>query len=464
MPRSSSNQPVSRETDKRVIGLMQVRTSASSSVEMTVDSETSNLTVSDTLGAVADSPAVIVESTMKEHESGYPMELDGELLEQAIIRLECQAQELDSTKIKGFIDDILTGINSGTINYYSVEGVAEYVQTAAVSLWMPSCILHPTLNINPGNDWNGLPLTFEAIKRTGAYTNNNRLYLDDASLTGAKTRDRQPATQSLNDLAIGIAQVRVGALTPRNSGTAEIGSAVYQSSGGLDDMTSSGTYTGALDGNYEITIDAEDTPDTFSVTGPDGSGVSSGVAITGSPQVIENGVSVTFAATTGHALNDVYTVPVKTGDATTGSQTGIASAYSTLTTSDSIGAVIDTNIQGNATLKFMESGYPINRDLILVEKVEVFVSCVAQEISSTYTTPLFDAMIATVNGGDIYYAPVEIVLEMFDGTLMSFWYPNCSIRPDVNFSPGTDWAGMPLNFRAQKQTGLSVIPNRIYRL
>jgi hypothetical protein len=76
---------------------------------------------------------------------------------------------------------------------------------------------------------------------------------------------------------------------------------------GLDDMTSGGTYSGTADSLYTITIDAIGAPDTFSWS-RDGGAVTAGVSITGSAQTLDQGVTVTFAATTGHALNDNWQV------------------------------------------------------------------------------------------------------------------------------------------------------------
>jgi hypothetical protein len=84
----------------------------------------------------------------------------------------------------------------------------------------------------------------------------------------------------------------------------------------LNDMTAGGTFTGTVRTELEIEIDAEATPDTIKwrkVT-RDANGEktysawTATVAITGSAQTIADGVSVTFAATTGHTLADAWTV------------------------------------------------------------------------------------------------------------------------------------------------------------
>jgi len=76
---------------------------------------------------------------------------------------------------------------------------------------------------------------------------------------------------------------------------------------GLDDMATSGSYgkTGSL--SYQIVIDATGTPDTFKWSNNGGvTFQATGVAITGVAQLLENGIYVTFPATTGHTLADLW--------------------------------------------------------------------------------------------------------------------------------------------------------------
>lgn len=76
---------------------------------------------------------------------------------------------------------------------------------------------------------------------------------------------------------------------------------------GLNDLTSGGTYTDTASALFTIIIDHTGTPDTFKWKKGSGS-FTTGVSITGSAQTLSNGVTVTFAATTGHTLNDQWTV------------------------------------------------------------------------------------------------------------------------------------------------------------
>lgn len=88
--------------------------------------------------------------------------------------------------------------------------------------------------------------------------------------------------------------------------TYNVDSAVFSGSG-LNDATSGGTYTGTGYDLYEIDIDSTGTPDTFKWN-VNGGAFTTGVAITGSAQTLSNGVTITFAATTGHTLNDQWKI------------------------------------------------------------------------------------------------------------------------------------------------------------
>jgi len=76
-------------------------------------------------------------------------------------------------------------------------------------------------------------------------------------------------------------------------------------SAGLNDLSTSGTYTGTSDLDYVVEIDGAGSPDTFKWSDDGGSTWdATGVAITGSAQTLNNGVEITFANTTGHAVGD----------------------------------------------------------------------------------------------------------------------------------------------------------------
>ncbi len=75
----------------------------------------------------------------------------------------------------------------------------------------------------------------------------------------------------------------------------------------LNDVTSSGTYNGSVKTKFVIEIDSTGTPDTFKWQ-KEGGVLTSGVSVTGSAQLLSDGVSITFGATTGHTLEDKWEV------------------------------------------------------------------------------------------------------------------------------------------------------------
>lgn len=80
---------------------------------------------------------------------------------------------------------------------------------------------------------------------------------------------------------------------------------------GLNDLSSSGTYTGSVDKRYRIELDSATT---FTWSSSEG-GSQSGISFTaGNPVLIEDGVSVTFGSSSGYNLNDYWTLTVKTND------------------------------------------------------------------------------------------------------------------------------------------------------
>lgn len=78
---------------------------------------------------------------------------------------------------------------------------------------------------------------------------------------------------------------------------------------GLDDLSVSGVYSGSASTTYIIEIDGT-VPDTFQWSDDNGATWTTGVTITGSSQLLSNGVSITFAAITGHTLGDIWTITV----------------------------------------------------------------------------------------------------------------------------------------------------------
>jgi len=76
---------------------------------------------------------------------------------------------------------------------------------------------------------------------------------------------------------------------------------------GLNDMTAGGTYTGLRNKTFRVQIDGTGTPDTFKWSDDDGgTWQQSTVDITVDAQELEEGITITFAATTGHTVDDYW--------------------------------------------------------------------------------------------------------------------------------------------------------------
>lgn len=88
-----------------------------------------------------------------------------------------------------------------------------------------------------------------------------------------------------------------------------IGDVTQTTGSGLDDLTVQGIPTDSYGAIYQVKIAATGTPDTFQwrkKTGNVWAAYSTAANITAGAIAIENGITITFAATTGHTANDVW--------------------------------------------------------------------------------------------------------------------------------------------------------------
>jgi hypothetical protein len=76
---------------------------------------------------------------------------------------------------------------------------------------------------------------------------------------------------------------------------------------GLNDLTAGGSFSAATIAKFEVEITGNGTPDVFKWRKNVGS-YTTGVNITGAAQTLSDGVTVTFAATTGHTIGDEWTI------------------------------------------------------------------------------------------------------------------------------------------------------------
>lgn len=86
---------------------------------------------------------------------------------------------------------------------------------------------------------------------------------------------------------------------------------------GLNDLTPGGIFTDTAIDTFTVAVDGTGSPNTFKWKKNSG-GFTSGVSMTGAGQSLSDGVTVTFAATTGHHLGDQWVVTASPGSAVAG--------------------------------------------------------------------------------------------------------------------------------------------------
>ena len=155
------------------------------------------------------------------------------------------------------------------------------------------------------------------LRKGASVADANRLReLKNGYVTTGKAIKKRPGTEKIAELESGTVGIFAagGVLnTFTTDGTVThanvIRPAKYRpdEASALNDLTSSGTYSGSIKTKFIIQIDSTGTPDTFKWQKENGA-LTSGVSITGSGQTLSDGVQITFGATTGHAINDKWEV------------------------------------------------------------------------------------------------------------------------------------------------------------
>lgn len=114
------------------------------------------------------------------------------------------------------------------------------------------------------------------------------------------------SADAIDKQEIAVAPLRFYKTMIKDAAGGAVGAVTFTGSG-LDDMTAGITFTGLVATNYKVEIDGTGTPDTFRWSDDGGATWNvETVSITGSAQTLSNGVTITFAATTGHTLTDYW--------------------------------------------------------------------------------------------------------------------------------------------------------------
>lgn len=158
---------------------------------------------------------------------------------------------------------------------------------------------------------------------------------------------------------------------------------------GLDDLTGAGTFTGSAPLKYRIQIDAEGTPDTFKWSTDGGATwTAETVAITGAAQTLSNGITVTFAATTGHTLGDYWDVSAPTTPAF-----GYSNAF-----------LLPTDYLKTVEVDENETEFKIEGGLLLTDEDSIEVRYIAQITDPTEFDSLFVDAFAALLASNLAYA------------------------------------------------------------
>lgn len=475
--RDRAFQPTTNSTSDLVIGLMKMSVGASADYASAVDYNTGEDPDLTTLGAV-QSASLAMTPTFKEHQSGYPQILDFKIAELLQATYTAEIEEVNDVEVLALIDEAIDSLETGSPKYYAIESLAEFATGGTLSLFSPYAQLKPSLNFSFADDFASAPFEFEALSNP-AFTASDLVYRTRVN-AGARSLDNQPMTKNVANLAIGMFQVRIGQPSRRIAGTSSIGSARQVVKGATTETaaTASGTYDGSVDGNFLIEV-TDNTGDNVTASvwypGTDQAGAADDAAVSftsaGTPVLLAAGVSVALAsvATADNSVGDKYVVSAYTADAVNSLATGIQSEYSFLSTADSVGAINAASLETNPTYKEHQSGYPMVRDLLMLESSTVTISTAIEEINAAttditkgYAVNLFDILFDASINGMLYNVPVEIVAELVTGGTLSFWFPNCQITPEGEFAPSNEWASMPFSLEAQIQ-GASSSVKRLYR-
>lgn len=104
----------------------------------------------------------------------------------------------------------------------------------------------------------------------------------------------------------GVYDVTLAAPTG-NVAAQQVTAAVFTGTG-LDDMTAAGPFTGSGKKSYVVEVDGTGAPDTFkwSRNGGETWAATTVPMVAGTPVALEDGVAVTFAASTGHTIGDKW--------------------------------------------------------------------------------------------------------------------------------------------------------------
>lgn len=428
------------------------------------------------LGSIKNG-SLAMKPTFKDHKSGYPQILDLKIAEMLSATYKFECEELTNASVLGLLDDAIDTLETGTPHYVAIEGLSEYANGGTLSMFSNYAQVKPNLNMTFGDDFSSIPFEFEALANPN-YSFQDLVYRKRVA-AGSRNIANQPITTSVDNLGIGMFQIRVGKPSTRVSGVASVTACQLRKKGAGTITTPptgtvTGTYTGTMDGAFVLTCTEDNTDTTglnFNCTLPDGSTATPVWTAASTPVLLGLGVSLAFSSVDAANFNigDVYVIGAYTASARSDNKSNIISPYSFLTSADRVGSIANAALATNPTFKEHFSGYPKVRDMLMLESSTIEISTALEEISAStavltkgLATTLYDMLFDGSVNGSLYYVPVEIVMNLATGGLLSFWFPNCQIVPEADFAPGNDWGNMAFKLEAQIQGAASSV-KRMYR-
>jgi hypothetical protein len=207
MARDRIYQPMTTAVGDLAIGVMKVSVGPKQDLQAAAGGSMT------TLGSLKDA-TLSMKPTFKEHKTAYPQILDFKIAELLAANYKCGVEEIGAAQTISLLGECLNTLNTGTAYYHSIEAVSEFANGGTLKMFTPYAQIKPTLNLNFGDDFTSIPFEFEALTNP-AYTNKDLVYRSRvaAAVAGTRSLTNQAVTQNVENLGIGMFQVRIGTAT-----------------------------------------------------------------------------------------------------------------------------------------------------------------------------------------------------------------------------------------------------------
>ena len=200
MARERIYQPMTKAVGDLAIGVMKIGVGAP-------QDQTTAVVPTTTLGSLK-SATLSMKPTFKEHKTAYPQIMDFKIAELLAANYKAEVEEIGLAQTISLLGEALDTLNTGTPHYHCVEAVSEFAKGGVLRMFTPYAQLKPTLNLNFGDDFTAVPFEFEALTNP-LYTNKDLIYRSRVN-AASRSLANQAVTQDVENLGIGMFQVRIG--------------------------------------------------------------------------------------------------------------------------------------------------------------------------------------------------------------------------------------------------------------